>query len=76
MSLIPSRTPTPSEYAVLLVAFLVLLILAGVVALVLAFTVAADKPQISAELIHYGSWSAGLGVFFAVSLWLVRRFVD
>ena len=76
MSWIPSRTPTPSEYAVLLVAFLTLLILAGIVALVLGFSVAADKPELSAELIHHGSWLLGLGVFFSVALWLFRRFID
>jgi len=76
MSWYPSRTPTPSEYAVLLVAFLILLILAGGVALVLGFTVAADKPELAAELTQYGAWTMGIGVFLAVAVWLVRRFLD
>ena len=72
--LFPSRPPTPSEWAVLLWAFVVLLILAGMVALATSFFV--EDRKLAVELAKYGLRTLAVGAGIGLTTWLVRRFVD
>lgn len=72
----PSKSPTPSEWAVLMWAFVVLLILAGVAGLIISAFVPPEKHELALELAHYGFRSLGVGLVLGVGLWAFRRFVD
>jgi len=72
--LFPSRPPTPSEWAVLFWAFVTLLIVAGLVALVASFF--AEDRKIAVELVKYGVRTLAVGAGIGLTTWLVRRFVD
>jgi len=72
--LIPSKPPTSSEWAVLLWAFVVLLLLAGAAALVLSFF--AEDRRIAVGLATYGVRTLAVGIGIGLMVWLVRRFVD
>jgi len=72
--LIPSRPPTPSEWAVLFWAFVALLIVSGLVAVIASFF--AENPKIAVELVKYGARTLTVGVGIGAATWLVRRFVD
>jgi hypothetical protein len=71
--LFPSKPPTSSEWAVLLWAFVVLL-LAGAAALVLSFF--AEDRRIAVGLATYGVRTLAVGAGIGLMVWLVRRFVD
>ena len=73
---LPSKKPTPSEYAVLVVFVSVIFILLGIVAFVMAFRAPAEKHDVAVELAHYGAWSLGAGVAIAIAYWLFRRLRD
>jgi hypothetical protein len=76
MRFLPSpRNPTLSEYAVLAVAFAVVLILAGVVAIVLALRTPAAQPELAAALVRHGVWCLGIGLTIGFGFWLFRRIV-
>ena len=72
----PTRKPTPSEYAVLVVFVAAAFIVVGVVALVVAFRAPAEKHDLAVELTYRGTWSLGIGVAIVVAYWLFRRFKD
>jgi hypothetical protein len=72
----PSREPTPSEYAVLVVFTAAVFIIIGVVALTMAFRVPAEKHELAVALAHRGLWSLGIGVAIIVAYWLFRRLRD
>ena len=73
---IPSKPPTPSEWAVLVWAFVVLLILAGVAGLIVSAFAPPEKHELAVELARYGLRSLGVGLALGVGLWAFRRFVD
>lgn len=73
---IPSRETTPSEYAVLVVLGASFFIVAGIIALVVAFRAPAEKHELAAALAYRGFWSLGIGVAIALGYWLFRRFKD
>jgi len=76
MSLIPSRTPTPSEYAALVVFAAAVFIIVGVVSLVIAVKAPTEKHELAVAVAHRGVWSLGIGVSIAVAYWLFRRLRD
>ena len=73
---IPSKPPTPSEWAVLLWAFIILLVLGGLVGLIVSFSAPPEKHEVAVALAHYSIWTivAGIGIGFA--LWVIRRLMD
>jgi L-asparagine transporter-like permease len=72
----PSREPTPSEYAVLVVFVAAALIIVGIVALVMGFRAPADKHEVAVALEHRGFVLLGVGVAIAIAYWLFRRLRD
>jgi len=72
----PSREPTPSEYAVLVVFIAVVFIIVGMVALAMGLRAPAEKHEVAVALEHRGFWSLGIGVAIAVAYWLFRRLRD
>ena len=73
---IPSRItkrPTPSEYAVIVIAISSGLIVLGAIALIVAFCAPAGKHDAAVALMYYGGWSLGIGILIAFAFWLVRR---
>jgi uncharacterized membrane protein HdeD (DUF308 family) len=73
---IPTRKPTPSEYAVLVVFIAAVFIILGVIALVMAFRAPAEKHELAVALEYRGAWCLGIGVAIAIGFWLFRRIVD
>jgi Trk-type K+ transport system membrane component len=71
---LPTRKPTLSEYAVLVLLVAAILIILGAIGLVVAFRAPAAKHELAVALVHRASWSLGVGVALAVALWLFRRF--
>jgi hypothetical protein len=69
----PSKKPTPSEYAVLVVSSSILFIVVGVVALVFAIRAPESKHEAAAALAQRGYWCLGIGVGIALVYWLYRR---
>ncbi len=55
----PSREPTPSEYAVLVVFIAVVFIIVRVVALAMGLRAPAEKHEVAVALEHRGFWSLG-----------------
>ena len=72
----PSRKPSPSEYAVLVVASSILFIVVGAVALVFAIRAPDSKHEAAAALAQRGFWCLGIGVAIALAYWLYRRLRD
>jgi hypothetical protein len=72
----PSRKPTPSEYAVLVVFISAVCIILGVVALVVGFRAPADKRALAVALEYRGAWCLGIGIAIAIGFWLFRRIVN
>ena len=70
----PSREPTPSEYAVLVVFISVVFIILGIVALVVGFRAPAEKHELAVALEYRGACSLGIGLAIAAGYWLYRRF--
>jgi hypothetical protein len=70
---IPTKRPTPSEYAVIAFVICSALIVFGAIALVVAFRAPPEKHDAAMELMRYGAWSFGSGVFAGIAFWLVRR---
>jgi hypothetical protein len=73
---IPSKPPTPSEYAVLIWAFVVLLVLAGLIGLAVSFSAPPEKHELAVALAHYSLGSLAVAIVIGFVLWLFRRFVD
>ena len=73
---IPSREPTPSEYAVLVVFIAVVFIIVGVVALAMGLRAPTEKHEVAVALEHRGFSSIGIGVAIPVAYWVYRRFRD
>jgi hypothetical protein len=69
----PTKRPTPSEYAVIAVMISAAFIVLGVFMLVVAFRTAPEKQDAAVQLMRYGWWSLGSGVFIGFAFWLVRR---
>jgi hypothetical protein len=69
----PTKPPTPSEYAVIVITIAGLLIAFGAVALALAFRAGPEKHEMAIALEHRGFWSLELGVGIAGLFWLFRR---
>ena len=72
----PSRKPTGSEYAVLVVFVSVVFIVLGVIALVMGFRAPMQKHDVAVALEYRGAWCLGIGVVIALGFWIVRRLVD
>jgi len=72
----PSRKPTPSEYAVLVVFISAIFIILGVVALVVGFRAPADKHELAVAVEYRGAWCLGIGIAIALGFWLFRRIGD
>ena len=72
----PSKKPTPSEYAVLVVFICVVFLILGVVALVIGFRAPAEKHDLAVALEVRGAWCLGIGVAIAITFWLFNRMVD
>jgi hypothetical protein len=73
---LPTKKPTPSEYAVIAVGSSGLLIVLGLVGFGFRIFAAPQKPEVTAALTHYSAWSLGIGVFIAFCYWLFRRLMD
>ena len=72
----PSKGPTPSEWAVLMWAFVVLLVLAGLVGLAVSWSASPEKHEVAVALAHYSVWTLVIGLGLGLAVWLVRRFID
>ena len=72
----PSRKPTPSEYAVLVVASSILFVVVGVIELVFAIRVPESNHELVVALAYRGFWCLGIGIAIAVVYWLFRRLKD
>jgi NO-binding membrane sensor protein with MHYT domain len=72
----PSKKPTPSEYAVLVVFLSAVCIILGVVALVVGFRAPAAKHDLAVALEYRGACCLGIGVAIAFGFWLFHRIVD
>jgi hypothetical protein len=72
----PSKKPTPSEYAVLVVCASLGFIVLGIVALVVGFRAPAQKHELAVLLEYRGAWCVGIGLAIALGYWLYHRFVD
>jgi hypothetical protein len=72
----PTKKPTPSEYAVLVVFVAAVFIILGIIALVVGFRAPAEKHELAVALEHRGAWCVGIGVGIGVVFWLIRRFMD
>ena len=70
---VPSKKPTPAEYAVIVVGSSILLIGFGVVALVFAMRAPASKHEAAVALAQRGFWCLGIGIAIALGFWLYRR---
>jgi len=53
-----------------------LLILLGLVGFGFRILAAPQKPEIASALVHYSSWSLGIGIFIGFCYWLFRRLTD
>jgi len=73
---LPTKKPTPSEYAVIAVGSSGLLIVLGLVGFGFRIFAAPQNPEMTAALTHYSAWSLGIGVFIAFCYWLFRRLKD
>jgi len=72
----PTRKPTPSEYAVLLVFAASVFIVLGIVALVVGLRAPPEKHAVAVMLEHRGFWCLAIGVAIAVAFWLFLRLTD
>jgi hypothetical protein len=72
----PSRETTPSEWAVLLYGFCVLLVLAGLAGLITSFCAPSDKHELAVALAHHSLVAMGMGLVIGFGVWLVRRLLD
>jgi protein-S-isoprenylcysteine O-methyltransferase Ste14 len=73
---LPSKKPTPAEYAVLVVFSSAVFVIVGVVALVIAIRAPAEKHELAVALAHRGFWCLGIGAAIALAYWLFRRLKD
>jgi hypothetical protein len=67
---IPTKRPTPSEYAVIAIVIAAVFIILGVAGFVVALRAPADKHEAAVQLMRYSVWSIGSGVFVAFAFWL------
>ena len=74
--LLPSKKPTPSEYAVLVVASALLFVVIGIIALVFAVRAPESKHEAAVALAHLGFWCLGIGGAIGLAYWLHRRLKD
>jgi hypothetical protein len=72
----PSKKPTPSEYAVLVVSSSVLFLVVGAIELVVAIRAPERKHELAVALAQRGFWCLGIGVAIALAYWLYRRLKD
>ena len=73
---LPSKKPTPAEYAVLVVFSSAVFVIVGIVALVIAIRAPAEKHELAVALAHRGLWCLGIGAAIALAYWLFRRLKD
>jgi hypothetical protein len=76
MNFFPMRKPTPSEYAVLVVASSLLFVVVGIIELVFAFRAPESKHEATVNLAEHGFWSLGIGVAIGLAYSLYRRLKD
>jgi len=69
----PSRKPTPSEYAVLVVFISAVFIILGIIALVVGFRAPIEKHDLAVTLECRGAWCLGIGVAIAIGFRLFLR---
>lgn len=74
--LLPSKPPSPSEWAVLFWAFVVLLVLAGLTGVTLSFLAPPEKHEVAVALARYGWRTLAAGLGLGLVVWLVRRWLD
>ena len=72
----PTKKPTPSEYAVLVVSSSILFVVVGVMALVVAIRAPESKHEVAVALAHRGFWCLGIGIAIGIAYWLFRRLKD
>jgi hypothetical protein len=70
---LPSKKPTPSEYAVLVVAGALVFLVLGTIALVCAVRAPESKHEAALALAHLGFWCLGIGSVIGLAYWLYRR---
>ena len=70
---LPSKRPTPSEYAVIVVLLSVVCIILGMVALVMGFRQPPQNHKLAVALEYRGAWCVGVGVIIAFLYWLYRQ---
>jgi len=72
----PTKPPTSSEFAVIVLGIAGLLMALGVVALIVGFRAAPEQHETAVTLEVYGLGCLGLGAAIAFIFWLVRRFTN
>lgn len=72
----PSKSPTPSEYVVLIFFIAAIFIILGVVGLIIGFRAAPEKHDMAAALEFRGAICLGIGLLIIFACWLYRQFVD
>lgn len=72
----PSKSPTPSEYVVLLFFIAAIFIILGIVALVIGFRAAPEKHDMAVALEFRGAVCLGIGLAIIFAYWLYHQFVD
>jgi hypothetical protein len=72
----PSKKPTLSEYAVLVVSSSIFFAVVGVIELVFAIRVPESNHELAVALAYRGFWCLGIGIAIAVAYWLFRRLKD
>ena len=69
-----TKPSTPSELAVIAICAAVVLIVLGLAGLAYGHFAPPEKQEVAVAVAYYGGWSLGIGLFVAVSFWVVRRF--
>jgi hypothetical protein len=73
---LPSRKPTPSEYAVLVWFVCAGFIIVGIAAIVVGLRAPESKHDLAIALEFRGACCLGIGLAIAAGYWLYRRLVD
>jgi hypothetical protein len=73
---LPSKKPTPSEWAVLFYSFCILLIVAGIAGLSVSLFAPPEKHEIAVALARHSSLLLASGLVIGGCAWFVRRWLD
>ena len=72
----PSKSPTPSEYVVLIFFIAAVCIILGIVELVIGFRAPAAKHDLAVALEYRGVICIGIGLAIIFAYWLYHQLVD